>query len=59
MCWLKKKNRVRQIVNELKGEKLDVIEWREDKVRFIKEALGPADIDEANDKDSKNCKSSS
>ena len=39
-------NRVRQIVNELRGEKLDVVEWREDKVRFIKEALGPADIDE-------------
>ena len=37
---------MRQIVNELRGEKLDVIEWREDKVRFIKEALGPADIDE-------------
>ena len=36
---------VRQIVNELKGEKLDVVEWREDKVRFIIEALGPADIE--------------
>ena len=39
-------SRVRQIVNELRGEKLDVVEWREDKTRFIIEALGPATIDE-------------
>ena len=39
-------SRVRQIVNELRGEKLDVVEWREDKSRFIMEALGPATIDE-------------
>ena len=45
-CVGSRGNRVRQIVNELRGEKLDVVEWREDKVRFIKEALGPADIDE-------------
>ena len=44
-CVGSRGNRVRQIVNEL-NEKLDVVEWREDKVRFIKEALGPADIDE-------------
>ena len=37
---------MRQIVNELRGEKLDVVEWREDKIRFIIEALGPATIDE-------------
>ena len=30
----------------MKGEKLDVVEWREDKARFIIEALGPATIDE-------------
>ena len=45
-CVGSRGSRVRQIVNELKGEKLDVVEWREDKVRFIIEALGPADIDE-------------
>jgi len=44
-CVGSRGNRVRQIVNEL-NEKIDVVEWREDKVRFIKEALGPADIDE-------------
>jgi N utilization substance protein A len=45
-CVGSRGSRVRQIVNELKGEKLDVVEWRDDKVRFIIEALGPADIDE-------------
>ena len=45
-CVGSRGSRVRQIVNELKGEKLDVVEWREDKVRFIIEALGPATIDE-------------
>ena len=44
-CVCSRGSRVRQIVNELKGEKLDVVEWREDKVRFIIEALGPADIE--------------
>ena len=44
-CVGSRGSRVRQIVNELKGEKLDVVEWREDKVRFISEALGPADIE--------------
>ena len=44
-CVGSRGTRVRQIVNELKGEKLDVVEWREDKVRFIIEALGPADIE--------------
>ena len=45
-CVGSRGSRVRQIVNELKGEKLDVVEWREDKLRFIIEALGPDDIDE-------------
>lgn len=47
-------SRVRQVVNELRGEKVDVVEWREDKAQFIAEALGPAKvqevrIDEANE----------
>ena len=45
-CVGSRGSRVRQIVNELRGEKLDVVEWREDKVRFIIESLGPADIEE-------------
>jgi N utilization substance protein A len=38
--------RVRQVVNELRGEKVDVVEWREDKAQFIAEALGPAKVQE-------------
>ena len=45
-CVGSRGSRVRQIVNELRGEKLDVVEWREDTARFIIEALGPATIDE-------------
>ena len=56
-CVGSRGSRVRQIVNELKGEKLDVVEWREDKVRFIIEALGPADIEEVEiDEDTKSAK---
>ena len=39
-------SRVRQVVNELRGEKVDVVEWREDKAQFIAEALGPAKVQE-------------
>ncbi|MEX1044170.1 MAG: transcription termination factor NusA [Acidimicrobiia bacterium] len=37
-------SRVRQVVNELRGEKVDVVQWREDTRQFIAEALGPAKI---------------
>ena len=41
-------SRVRQVVNELRGEKVDVVEWREDLPQFIAEALGPAKVQEVN-----------
>ncbi len=37
-------SRVRQIVNELRGEKVDVVQWNEDSSRLIAEALGPAKV---------------
>jgi N utilization substance protein A len=40
--------RVRQVVNELRGEKVDVVEWREDIGQFIAEALGPAKVQQVN-----------
>ncbi len=40
--------RVRQVVNELRGEKVDVVEWREDVGQFIAEALGPAKVQQVN-----------
>jgi len=50
-CVGSRGSRVRQVVNELRGEKVDVVEYREEVGQFIAEALGPAkvqkvDIDE-------------
>ncbi len=39
-------SRVRQVVNELRGEKVDIVEWREDTRSFISEALSPARVKE-------------
>ncbi len=39
-------SRVRQVVNELRGEKVDIVEWREDSAAFISEALSPARVKE-------------
>ena len=37
-------NRVRAIVNELNGEKIDIVEWNEDVEVFISNALSPAEV---------------
>ena len=37
-------SRVRQVVNELRGEKVDIVEWRDDTSSFIAEALSPARV---------------
>lgn len=39
-------SRVRQVVNELKGEKVDIVEWDDDPRAFIAEALSPARVHE-------------
>ena len=39
-------SRVRQVVNELRGEKVDIVEWRDDTAGFIAEALSPARVKE-------------
>lgn len=36
--------RIQTIVNELKGENMDVVEWREDPAEFISNALNPAEV---------------
>ena len=36
--------RVRQVVNELRGEKVDIVEFRADPKQFIAEALSPAKV---------------
>lgn len=45
--------RIQNILNELKNEKIDVVEWSEDPIQYIASALSPAtvlavDIDEVN-----------
>ena len=37
-------SRVRQVVNELRGEKVDIVPWRDDTKTFISEALSPARV---------------
>ncbi|MDD5432776.1 MAG: transcription termination factor NusA [Candidatus Omnitrophica bacterium] len=39
-------NRVRNIVNELQGEKIDIVRYNEDIKEYIKNALSPAEVSE-------------
>ena len=43
-CVGQKGIRIQNIINELSGEKIDVIEWHEDPSTFIAEALLPAKV---------------
>jgi N utilization substance protein A len=43
-CVGAKGSRVRMVVNELKGEKIDVVEWSPDPTRFVANALQPAKV---------------
>ncbi|ONI46424.1 transcription termination factor NusA [Candidatus Epulonipiscioides gigas] len=36
--------RINSVVEELNGEKIDVVQWSEDLIEFIKKALSPADV---------------
>jgi N utilization substance protein A len=45
-CVGAKGSRVRLVVNELKGEKIDVVQWVEDPERFVASALAPAKVKE-------------
>ncbi|KIY21501.1 MULTISPECIES: transcription termination factor NusA [Mesobacillus] len=37
-------NRVQAVVNELKGEKIDIVKWSEDPVVFVANALSPSKV---------------
>jgi transcription termination/antitermination protein NusA len=39
-------SRVRMVVNELKGEKVDIVPWKEDPGEFVSNALSPAKVKE-------------
>jgi N utilization substance protein A len=43
-CVGMKGSRVQNIVNELQGEKIDIVKWSEDVETFARAALAPADI---------------
>ena len=43
-CVGSKGSRVQNIVQELKGEKIDIIPWSEDPAKFVCNALAPAEI---------------
>jgi N utilization substance protein A len=43
-CVGAKGSRVRMVVNELRGEKIDVVEWSEDSSKFVGKALAPASV---------------
>ena len=43
-CIGNNSNRINAIINEIKGEKIDVISWYEDTKKYIAEALKPAKV---------------
>jgi len=43
-CVGPKGSRVQNIVNELKGEKMDIINWSPDPIEFVSNALSPAKV---------------
>ncbi|MFN2590119.1 MAG: transcription termination/antitermination protein NusA, partial [Actinomycetota bacterium] len=45
-CVGAKGSRVRIVVNELRGEKIDVVEWSDDPRQFVAKALQPAKVKE-------------
>jgi transcription termination/antitermination protein NusA len=45
-CVGAKGSRVRMVVNELRGEKIDVVEWSDEPSRFVAKALAPASVKE-------------
>ncbi len=43
-CVGPKGSRVRMVVSELRGEKIDIVEWNEDPAIFVKNSLSPAKV---------------
>ena len=43
-CVGVKGNRVQSVVQELKGEKIDIIPWHIDPAKFVCNALAPAEV---------------
>lgn len=45
-CVGAKGSRVRMIVSELRGEKVDIVEWKDDPAEFVANAISPAKVKE-------------
>jgi N utilization substance protein A len=45
-CVGAKGSRVRMVMNELRGEKIDIVKWTEDRQEFVANALSPAKVKE-------------
>src|SRR3989475_13242034 len=43
-CVGMKGTRVQSIIRELRGEKIDIVEWSEDSIAFVTNALSPAKV---------------
>ena len=43
-CIGQKGQRIKTVVDELNGEKIDIIEWVENKSEFVKASLSPAQV---------------
>ena len=43
-CVGMKGTRVQSIIRELRGEKIDIVEWSDDAIQFVEKALSPAKI---------------
>ena len=55
-CVGPKGQRVNNIVEELKGEKVDIIKWSEDPGEYVQAALAPAEVVSVTMFDEKNCR---
>jgi len=47
-CVGPKGSRVRMVVNELHGEKIDIVPWSEEPARYVEHALSPAKVKQVN-----------
>lgn len=45
MHWAKKERELKNVVDELGGEKIDIVVWKEDMKEFVSAVLSPAKVE--------------